>query len=85
MKKKNPKDSKSKKQAKAQNTFVPQSQMKNIHNQNLIECPIEKLNENTKYIPFAEPFEIPKEFENKTEEEWNNELLSNIHIISIFI
>ena len=76
MKKKNPKDSKSKKQAKAQNTFVPQSQMKNIHNQNLIECPIEKLNENTKYIPFAEPFEIPKEFENKTEEEWNNELLS---------
>ena len=76
MKKKNPKDSKSKKQPKPQNTFVPANQLKNIHNQNPIECPQDKIGKNESYSPFAEPFEIPKEFENKTEEEWNTELIT---------
>ena len=77
MKKKNVKDSKSKKQSKPQNTFVPSNLLKNIHNQTPIECPQDKLSKNESYSPFAEPFEIPKEFENKSEEEWNNELITD--------
>ena len=75
MKKKNPKDNKGKKTPQQPNTFVPQNLLSSIREQKLISCPEEFQDKILKYIPFAQPFEIPPEWVEKTEEEMNNELL----------
>ena len=75
MRKKNQKDNKGRKIPQQPNTFVPQSLLSSIREQKLISCPEEFQDKLLKYIPFAQPFEIPKEWEEKSEEELNNELL----------
>ena len=75
MKKKNPKDNKGKKIAQAPNTFVPQNLLNSIREQKLISCQEDIQDTILKYIPFAQPFEIPPEWITKSEEEFNEELL----------
>ena len=75
MKKKNPKDNKGKKIPQPPNTFVPQNLLSSIRESKLISCPEDIQDKILKYIPFAQPFEIPPEWEEKTEEELNDELL----------
>ena len=75
MKKKNPKDTKGKKQPQNVNLFVPSQYIPSIQEEIPITCPEERINDILKYIPEEEPFEIPPEWEEKTEEEINEELL----------
>ena len=75
MKKKNPKDQqKSKKPPQNLATFIPQQFHASVQEDNLLICPEERAKDNTKYIPEVEPFDIPPEWEEKTEEEINEEL-----------
>ena len=75
MKKKNVKDNKGKKIPQMPNAFVPQNLLNLVREHKLISCP-ENLKEKIfEYNPEAIPFEIPKEWVEKTEEEINNELL----------
>ncbi len=75
MKKKNPKDLKGKKQPQNANAFVPPQHLALIQEEEFLTCPEERVNDIQKYVPEAEPFEIPPEWEEKTEEEINGELL----------
>ena len=75
MKKKNPKDLKGKKQPQNINTFVPPQHLALVQEEEFLTCPEERVNDIQKYVPEAEPFEIPPEWEEKTEEEINRELL----------
>ena len=75
MKKKNPKDLKGKKQAQNVNTFVPSQYIPSIQEEISLTCPEERVKDIQNYVPEAEPFEIPPEWEEKTEEELNEELL----------
>ena len=75
MKKKNPKDLKGKKQPQNINLFVPPNYLPSVQEETYLICPDERAQDIKKYIPEAEPFEIPPEWEEKTEEEINEELL----------
>ena len=75
MKKKNPRDNKGKKIAQQPNTFVPQHLLSSIREQKIISCTEDIQDVGLKYIPFAQPFEIPPEWIIKSEEEINDELL----------
>jgi hypothetical protein len=75
MKKKNQKDNKGKKLPQPPNTFVPQNLLNLIREQKMISCPEDTQDKILKYIPFAQPFEIPPEWIEKSEEEINSELL----------
>ena len=75
MKKKNPKDTKGKKQPQNVNLFVPSHYISSIQEEISLTCPDERANDILKYIPEAEPFDIPQEWEEKTEDELNQELL----------
>ena len=75
MRKKNPKEAKGKKQSQPPNLFVPQNLLSSIQEEKLITCPEDKMQSNIEYIPLAEPFEIPKEWEEKSEEEFYEELI----------
>jgi len=75
MKKKNPKDLKGKKQPQNINAFVPPQHLALVQEEEFLACPEERVNDIKKYIPEAEPFEIPPEWEEKTEDEINGELL----------
>ena len=75
MKKKNPKDLKGKKQPQNVNSFVPSQYIPSIQEEISLTCPEERVNDIQNYVPEAEPFEIPPEWEEKTEEELNEELL----------
>ena len=74
-KKNNPKDLKGKKQSQNINLFVPSQYISSVQEETYLTCPEERENDIIKYIPEAEPFEIPPEWEEKTEEEINEELL----------
>ena len=75
MKKKHPKDQqKSKKPPQNLATFIPQQFLTYVQEDNLLICPEERAKDNKKYIPEVEPFDIPPEWEEKTEEEINEEL-----------
>ena len=75
MKKKNPKDQqKSKKPPQNLATFIPQQFHATVQEDNPLICPEERAKDNKKYIPEVEPFDIPPEWEEKTEEEINEEL-----------
>ena len=80
MKKKNPKDIKGKKQPQNPNLFVPSHYLPSIQEETPLICPEERVNDIKKYVPEAEPFEIPPEWEEKTEEEINEELLPKEYI-----
>ena len=75
MKKKNPRDNKGKKIPQQPNTFVPQHLLNSIREQKIISCTEDVQDAWIKYIPFAQPFEIPPEWIAKSEEELNEELL----------
>ena len=75
MKKKNVKDNKGKKIPQQTNTFVPQNLINFVREQKLITCPDNLKDKIIEYNPEAIPFEIPKEWIEKTEEEMNSELL----------
>ena len=75
MKKKNPKDQKGKKQPQNINLFVPSHYLSSVQEETYLTCPEERAKDIKQYIPEAEPFEIPQEWEEKTEEEINEELL----------
>ena len=74
-KKNNPKDLKGKKPPQNINSFVPAQYISSVQEETYLTCPEERENDIMKYIPEAEPFEIPQEWEDKTEEELNEELL----------
>jgi len=80
MKKKNPKDLKGKKQLQNISAFVPPQHLPLVQEEEFLTCPEERVNDIQKYIPEAEPFEIPPEWEEKTEEEINEELLPKEYI-----
>ena len=80
MKKKNPKDLKGKKQPQNINSFVPPQHLPLVQEEEFLTCPEDKVNDILKYIPEAEPFEIPPEWEEKSEEEINEELLPKEYI-----
>ena len=75
MKKKNAKDNKGKKVPQPPNTFVPQNLLTLIREQKNITCPENIENNKLNFTPFSQPFEIPQEWVEKSEEELNNELL----------
>ena len=75
MRKKNPRDLKGKKQPQNINLFVPPQYLSVIQEEAFLYCPEERAKDAGKYVPDAEPFEIPPEWEEKTEEEINQELL----------
>ena len=75
MKKKNQKDQKGKKQPQNINLFVPSHYLSSVQEETYLTCPEERAKDIKQYIPEAEPFEIPREWEEKTEEEINEELL----------
>ena len=64
-----------KKQPQNINLFVPSQYLPSVQEEEFITCPEERVNDIQKYIPEAEPFEIPQVWEEKTEEEINEELL----------
>ena len=75
MKKKNVKDNKGKKIPQMPNAFVPQNLLNFVREHKLITCPDDLKDKLIEYNPDAIPFEIPKEWIEKSEEEMNNELL----------
>ena len=74
MKRKNPKDNKGKKLPQQPNTFVPQNLLTSVREQKMITCPEDAQNNIFEYTPLAQPFEIPPEWVQKSEEEFNDEL-----------
>ena len=74
MKRKNPKDNKGKKLPQQPNTFVPQNLLTSVREQKMITCPEDAQNNLFEYTPLAQPFEIPPEWVQKSEEEFNDEL-----------
>ena len=78
MKKKNPKDAKTtKKPPQNLSLFIPSNFISLIEEDFPLSCPEERAKETKKFIPEIEPFDIPPEWEDKTEEEINEDLLSN--------
>ena len=79
MKKKNPKDQSKTNKKPQQNLslIIPQQYLSLVHEDDPLVCPEERANDTKKYIPEVEPFDIPPEWEEKTEEEINEELLNN--------
>ena len=75
MKKKNVKDNKGKKIPQMPNAFVHQNLLNFVREHKLITCPDDLKDKLIEYNPDAIPFEIPKEWIEKSEEEMNNELL----------
>ena len=71
---------KGKKQSTNNNLFVPAHYLPSVQEEIYLTCPDERVNDIQKYIPEAEPFEIPPEWEDKTEDEINEELLPKEYI-----
>ena len=77
MKKKNPKEQqKNKKPQQNLSLIIPQQYISLVQEDNPLLCPEERANDTKKFIPEVEPFDIPPEWEEKTEEEINEELLN---------